>query len=87
MLQNFIEVLEVKVGKKCATMNILTSREINEIVEDQMKGTVVVEIDCSYKDEFSTTAWIIENESETQKLVGRFLCQDSHLIRVLIQVK
>ena len=41
------------------------TEEINEIIKDIIRGTVIGVSDNSFKDEFGTASWAIENEFGT----------------------
>ena len=46
------------------------TEEIDEIIEDIIRGTAIGVSDGSFKDEFGTASWAIENESGTQRING-----------------
>ena len=68
--QLFID-LDKRVGEQWALQDIQTTLEIDELVEDIRNGKAVGVSDGSFKDEIGTAAWIIENASGTQRIMGR----------------
>ena len=70
VLQQVIDALEDRIGEQWALKEILTTDCIDEIVRDINKGTAVAVSDGSFKGMGGTAAWIIENESGSQRIMG-----------------
>ena len=70
-LEKLIDVLDRRKGEQWAIQQLLTTTDIDEIVQDIAKGTAVGVSDGSFKDEAGTAAWIIENERGTQRIMGK----------------
>ena len=64
------EAFRKRKGERWALNNIVMTEEIDEIIEDIIKGTAIGVSDGSFKDEFGTASWAIENESGTQRING-----------------
>jgi hypothetical protein len=71
ILAKVINALDIREGEQWALKEILTTESITEIVRDIENGTAVAVSDGSYKDNGGTAAWIIENKSGTQRIVGQ----------------
>ena len=55
--------LDDRDGEQWASMGVVMIAKIDEIVRDIEMGTAVEVIDGSFKDEFGTASWILENTS------------------------
>ena len=69
-LERLMEVLSLREGEQWALHNLKTTECIDDIVMDISTGKAVGVSDGSFKDEAGTAAWIIENELETQRIMG-----------------
>ena len=69
-IADLMKAIDQRRGEQWAVQNIHTTLKINEIIRDIGQGTAVAISDGSFKDEAGTAAWIIENESGTQRMMG-----------------
>ena len=60
-------------GEQWAALDVLMTPGINSLVEDIKNGTAIGVSDGSFKDEFGTAAWVIENVEGTQRIMGNVL--------------
>ena len=72
-IRGLIECLHKRIGETWAVHDVKTSVDIDEIVDDIANGTAVGVSDGSFKEEFGTTSWVIENASGTQRIMGNVL--------------
>ena len=56
--------------ERWALQNVQMTDNINEIIEDIVKGMAIGVSDGSFKDKFGTASWVIENEYSTQRILG-----------------
>ena len=68
-----MEALELKQGERWAIKDVRMTQHINEIIDDITNGTAVGVSDGSFKDEFGTASWVIENFSGSQMIMGNVL--------------
>ena len=68
-----MEKLNYYAGEEWSVNDSMSTAEINEIVSDIANGKVVGISDGSFKEGYGNDAWIIENESGTQKITGQVL--------------
>ena len=60
-------------GEQWASMRVVMTAEIDEIIRDIGAGTAVGVSDGSFKDEFGTASWIVKNASGSQRIMGNVL--------------
>ena len=72
-IDDMMQCVDQHTGEWWALMDIMCTESIDEIISDIIKGTAVAVSDSSFKDERGTDAWIIENASGTQRLLGKVL--------------
>ena len=65
--------LDNRAGEQWASMGVVMTAEIDEIVRDIELGTAVGVSDGSFKDEFGTASWVLENASGSQRMMGNVL--------------
>ena len=63
---------------KWALRDVLASDDIDEIIADIIKGTAIGVSDGSFKDQFGTASWVIENAKGTQRITGNVLIPGHH---------
>ena len=77
-IRGLMQSLQQRKGETWAVQEVKTSREINEIVDDIANGTAVGVSDGSFKDEFGTASWVIENASGSQRIMGNVIVPGFH---------
>lgn len=70
ILQNELDARE---GEQWASIGVIMTAGINEIVRDIESGTAVGVSDGYFKDGFGTVSWILENTSGSQRIMGNVL--------------
>ena len=58
---------------KWALRDVLATDDIDEIIADITNGTAIGVSDGSFKDQFGTASWVIENARGTQRITGNVL--------------
>ena len=70
VLPAIAKALYERKGEQWALKDITTTIDVGEIVKDIANGTAVAVSDGSYKDNGGTAAWILENNTGTQRIRG-----------------
>ena len=65
--------LDNKDGEQWASMGVVITAAIDEIIRDIEAGTAVGVNDGSFKHELGTAPWILENASGSQRIMGNVL--------------
>ena len=65
-----MQSLDEREGEQWALNELLTTDSISDIVKDIENGTAVAVSDGSFKRNGGTAAWIIENHTGTQRIMG-----------------
>ena len=86
-IRGLIQSLHKRIGETWAVHDVKTSVDIDEIVDDIANGTAVGVSDGSFKEEFGTASWVIENANGTQRIMGNVLVPGLLQIRVPIVVR
>ena len=63
---------------KWALRDVLATDDIDEIIADITNGTAIGVSDGSFKDQFGTASWVIENARGTQRITGNVLIPGHH---------
>ena len=56
----------------------MATDDIDEIIADITNGTAIGVSDGSFKDQFGTASWVIENARGTQRITGNGLIPGHH---------
>ena len=72
-LEGLISSLLSVPGEAWAVHELMTTPDISSLIEDICTGTAVGVSDGSYKDNYGTAAWILENAAGTQRIQGKVI--------------
>ena len=72
-LEGLREWMRDQRGEEWVFANVSMTDSIDKIVTDIQAGTAVGVSDGSYKEEFGTAAWVLEDSTGTQSIVGRLI--------------